>query len=466
HRAADYYQQARLPRDDWRAIEDLAPQLAEFDLRCAAGEYDAAARVLRSIDFDYLDLWGHYHEMIRRHTRLQGKLIDPELQQISAGNLGTAYRNIGNARQAIAYYEQALAAAREQEDRWGEGVWLGNLGNAYADLGQTQRAIDFYEQALAIDREVGYRRGEGIRLGNLGNRYADLGETARAIAYYEQALAIAREIGDRAGEGRHLGNLGLAYADLGQTQRAIEFHEQALAIRREIGDRRGEGYNLTGLGNRYADLGETARAIEFYEQALAIRREIGDRCGEGIDLGNLAEVLVDVGRHAEAIARAQESVKIGEEIGSPMICNWSNGHIALANLFAGDLEQARAAAEAACEYDEPRHNAYAHALRGLIALRQGDEATARAAFTAAIAAAEALLDHTRKLYGALDDKGLALCGLALCGEPDAVEGAVAAFRQAREITSAPGVVAGIQRLVEALAVVDEAGVLASVRELM
>ena len=46
-RAADYFSQTRRPREAWRSLDDLAPQLAELDLRCAAGEYDVAADVLR-----------------------------------------------------------------------------------------------------------------------------------------------------------------------------------------------------------------------------------------------------------------------------------------------------------------------------------------------------------------------------------------------------------------------------------
>src|SRR5262249_49576471 len=58
HRAAAYFQQARLPRESWKTIEDLAPQLAEFDLRCAGQDYGTAASVLLDISFDYLELWG------------------------------------------------------------------------------------------------------------------------------------------------------------------------------------------------------------------------------------------------------------------------------------------------------------------------------------------------------------------------------------------------------------------------
>ena len=73
-----------------------------------------------------------------------------------------------------------------------------------------EEAIGYYEQALAIAREIGDRRGEGTDLGNLGNAYCCLGQVEEAIGYYERALAIAQEIGDRRGEGNHLFNMSLA----------------------------------------------------------------------------------------------------------------------------------------------------------------------------------------------------------------------------------------------------------------
>jgi len=423
HRGAEYFRQARKPRAEWKRLEDLTPQLAEFDLRCAAGEYDTAAQVLLEIDFHYLLLWGHYRLMAGLHERLQGRLGDPALRMHSAGSLGTAYSSMGQVQKAISCYEQALAIAREEKDRQGEGAWLGNLGNCYSDLGQTARAIEYYERTLAIQREIGDRQVEGVTLSNLGNCYSDLGQTTRAIECYEQALAIACEIGDRQGEGGALGNLGICYAELGQT----------------------------------------ARAIEYHEQALAIVREIGDRQGEGAGLGNLAEALTDEGRYAEAVRRALESVEIGEEISDPRLGSFHNGDLALAHLYAGDLAAARAAAEAARQYDVPENNHYALALLGIIALRQGDGAAAPEAFAAAVAQADALLTHTPQYYAALDSRGLALCGLALCEAGNLVSEAVAAFRAARAINRDAGIVKRVLRLFDALAAVDTAGVLAGVR---
>jgi tetratricopeptide (TPR) repeat protein len=506
-RAADYFKQARKPRQEWKKLDDLAAQLAEFDLRCAAGDFDTAADVLTDIDGEYLLLWGHYRVMVSLHEQIAGKINDLNLRMGNLNGLGLAYRNMGMAQKSIPYFDQGVSISKEKQDRGSEGVFLGNLGSCYADLGQTARAIEFteqalliareigdrsgegvalgslgshyaaqgqtaraiefQEQALIIAREIGDRRGEGDHLGNLGNRYANLGQIARAIEFYGQALLIAREIGDRRGEEDRLGNLGSCYPDLGQTARAIEFQEQALIIAREIGDRRGEGDRLCNLGSCYADLGQTARAIEFYEQALVIDREIGDRRGESFDLCNWAEMLIDDKCYPDAIRHAQESVKISEEIGLPMICNWGNGHIALAYLYTGDLPAARESAETAQVYDQPDHNHYISTLLGIICLRQGDLPAARAAFELAIGQSEALLAQTPGLYGALDAKFLALAGLVALdrrmGDPPGsieasdVPGRVAptlaarqAWQAARAINCDAGVVRRVRRLLEAM----------------
>jgi hypothetical protein len=55
-RAADYYAQIRTPRESWRSLDDVRPQLAEFELRCDTGDYDTAATVLQDIDFGYLQV--------------------------------------------------------------------------------------------------------------------------------------------------------------------------------------------------------------------------------------------------------------------------------------------------------------------------------------------------------------------------------------------------------------------------
>ena len=282
--AYNYYKKMDIPKNPTKK-EALQPSIEAHYHACKAGKYDLAADIIWEWDLpNFLDLWGNQITLIEIYEKLLPKdhfkaepiIKDKQVHGSILSNLGSAYSDLGDAKKAIDYYEQALKIDLEIGDRRGEGNHLGNLGSAYSDLGDAKKAIDYYEQALKIDLEIGDRRGEGNHLGNLGIAYSDLGDAKKAIDYYEQALKIDLEIGDRRGEGNHLGNLGIAYSDLGDAKKAIDYYEQALKIDLEIGDRRGEGNHLGNLGIAYSDLGDAKKAIEFLKKSLAIGKSIED----------------------------------------------------------------------------------------------------------------------------------------------------------------------------------------------
>ncbi len=71
---------------------------------------------------------------------------------------------------------------------------MGNLGLAYRALGEVGRAIESYEQALQIGREIGDRRGEALTSWNLGLLYEDA-DPARAVELMQTLVDYEREIG-------------------------------------------------------------------------------------------------------------------------------------------------------------------------------------------------------------------------------------------------------------------------------
>ena len=102
----------------------------------------------------------------------------------------------GDENRILALARSIDSSPRDIGDRRGEGNALGNLGVAYKNLGDTHRAIQFYEQYLAITREIGDRRGEGIALLNISLTLDRLGKSAQAILHAEQALTILEQIED------------------------------------------------------------------------------------------------------------------------------------------------------------------------------------------------------------------------------------------------------------------------------
>jgi tetratricopeptide (TPR) repeat protein len=422
HRGAEYFKQARLPQASWKTIEDLEPQLAEFELRFAGQDYDTAANVLLDTDIDYIYSWGYYRLLIDLYERLQNKIADTQVRAKIVLSQGIGYNRIGQYQKAIHYFEEVLAFCRQVENRLGESHALDELSFAYFMLAQPNLSIHHSEQALAITREIRDKLGECLLLGGLGVYYSILGQIAYAIDYLEQALAIAREIENQHLESVWLGNLGRCSFYLGQKTRATEYHDQAMKI-------------------AYA---------------------IGHRAGEGWQLSNLAEMKIFDGKYDEAIQHALTSMNIGTEIGRPAICSRSNLFLALAYLYSEDLNSAREAAFIASQYEEPQDFHFALALIGVITLRQEDITSAQKAFKESIAKADAILElNNQNYFDAWDAKGLAYSGLALCESSEHIPKAIEAYRTARTLCKDVG---RVLRLFDALAVADEKGILAEVRK--
>ena len=324
--AAYLWRTAYEPAPNAPNLETVRGYLEAFDHYCEVGDWEAAKKIawtrLNTPTKDHLcwqlGTWGYFREQVLFHSKqlnIARKMNDTQEIGWALGNLGLAYKSLGQYERAIDLYQQVLTIVREISDRLGESAALSNLGLVHEDLGQCKRALDCHQQALTIAREIGDRRVEGTALGNLGNAYNSLGQYQRAIDLYQQALTIAREIGPRQGEGRALGNLGNAYNSLGQYQRALDCHQQDLTIAREIGARQGEGIALGNLGLAYNSLGQYERAINFYQQYLTIAREIGNRQGEGNALGNLGITYEKLGDYAQSVDYAKQHLEIAREIG-------------------------------------------------------------------------------------------------------------------------------------------------------
>jgi CHAT domain-containing protein/tetratricopeptide (TPR) repeat protein len=259
---------------------------------------------------------------------------------VALGNLGLAYRALGNYAQAIEYSQQSLAIAREIKNRQVEGMALGNLGIANHSLGNYAQAIEYSQQSLAIAREIKDREGESMALGNLGIANHSLGNSGKAIEYIQQQLAIAREIKDRLGEGRALAILGDAYLKLGNSGKAIEYIQQQLAIAREIKDRKGEGNALGNLGIANHSLGNSAKAIEYWQQSLVIAREMKNREGESAALGNLGIAYKSLGNSAKTIEYTQQSLAIAREIKNRQREGIALGNLGAAYTYLGNSAKA------------------------------------------------------------------------------------------------------------------------------
>jgi tetratricopeptide (TPR) repeat protein len=422
HRAAEYFKETRKPREDWKTLDDLLPQLAEFDLRLIGEDHVAATNVLLEIDDNYLSLWGHYRLLVDRYERLQGKLADPELEFANTVGLGAACSRTGQFERAIGCYTRALDLARAQNNKRLEASALTSLGWCYGDMGDQSKAIEINQQGLAAYQALGDKTGEATVRGNLANRLSDLGRSAEAIEQYQQSIALDRDAGNRAGECLNTYNLAALYGDVGDLGNA----------RRLAGDAR-----------------DKARAIVY-------------RLIECAATSLLADLMVHEGRFEEAMRTYDEARVLADETHAVQMQMGVRKASAWACLLAGNVARARVSADEAAQYRFPNGYASVLALGGVVAVRQGNLAAAGKAFDLAIREADAQLAGLVRAYASLYSKALALAGLALCRDPAFAAEAARAYHDARLISADAGVIMDQKQKLGALAVADSAGILREV----
>ncbi|MBK9924980.1 MAG: tetratricopeptide repeat protein [Anaerolineales bacterium] len=424
-RAADYYAEARKPKQEWKKIDDLNSQLAEFDLLCMAEDYDTAAVLLKELYFDYLFVWGHSYLIIDLCVRVKDKIKDAVLRLSILNALGIAYPEIGNIEEGIKYYQEGLSISRILKNRNWESAFLGNLGSSYIELGEIKEAIMVYNEALFIDQEDKDLRGESATFSGLGSAYSDLGQFSKALECYEQAWTITKKIGnEKLREGDDLGNLGVVHRDLGDAQKALEYHRQELVIQKEYKYRKGISISLENIGDTLLDLGNIPDAIVSYLQAI----------------------------------------EISDEINFPQTSNYARWGLTQAYLLQDNLEKALDTVKAAQMFNVIINNHNISTLQGIITLRLGDTTSSGPSFRKAIAQADVILSKTPEYYDAIDAKALALCGLGLIEDKNNFFVAKDAFRRARDITgNAVGITKRTLRIFNELAKIDIDGVLVELR---
>ncbi|MCL4862241.1 MAG: tetratricopeptide repeat protein, partial [Caldilineaceae bacterium] len=258
-RAADYFRQARLPRGEWRSLEDLEPQLAEFDLRCSAQEYEAAWDVFADISYE-LALWGHHRLRIEMGEVLRNRLTDATSRCNWLNELASSYFRLGKFQQAINSLEQSLHEARSFHMQWQELIGLNGLASCYADVGNTMQAIVLYQQALAICEKTGRQNLAASILGNLGTCYADLGSNQQAKQYFEDAISIARQLDLRDTEASYLAFLADTLIVEDAFAEAIQCASDGAKIAEQIGSATAASLNYQFLAAAHLFAGQTQEA--------------------------------------------------------------------------------------------------------------------------------------------------------------------------------------------------------------
>ncbi len=355
-RVAEYYDSVAASSKDWINAESLENQLFQFEHLVRAAEFNAAAKLMEEIDYDYLTIWGYIDRVISMRKKLLGNITDAVLNTKNLNGIGYAFYVAGRYPEVVEYCEQARKIAYEISANKVESRSLANLGRAYRYLGKYDLALDVHSRALELAQRSGDIREEGVHWGNRGRLADSLGQIHEAMDYYERGLEIARRIGDKRGISYRIGYTAEALVQLGNSTEASTLFNEAIKLAREIRYKRGECIHMNNFAQLLIYEGEYSEARELCVNALAIAREYNHVTTHASLICNLALIELRNERYEDAVRLLLQALSMVRYTGDPRISNLLHTHLAFSYLCQNTTPEARESINTAAKFENPKNN--------------------------------------------------------------------------------------------------------------
>ncbi|MEQ9378505.1 MAG: tetratricopeptide repeat protein [Imperialibacter sp.] len=187
---------------------------------------------------------------------------------------GLYYKNQGYYKKALPFLLDNLRFAQSGHENTG-GLFL-NIGNAYFNLADYRNAMHYHLEGLAIFEKVNSLRGQSFCLQSLGNDFFHLNQFELSKKYYLQAIKMKEQLNDKRGLLTSWTGAGDVYRELGQYSLAEKYYSQAILA---AGEMKLPGEELRGLhqiGLLYKRTGDFGRARGNIAKSLELAEQMGD----------------------------------------------------------------------------------------------------------------------------------------------------------------------------------------------
>ncbi len=183
---------------------------------------------------------------------------------------GTILQRTGETGRMLEKFESAWPLIEEYASPGRKATLLKNQASAFHTLGDYEAAQDSYQQALALARQDGNRWLEAFTLANFADLRMVQGLEDDATASYEEALSIGRELGDKTILMLALTGRGKLLAWRGDPVPAIRDLEEALRMARDSGAVLRQADVQIHLGKAHMELSQSAKGRGILEESIAI----------------------------------------------------------------------------------------------------------------------------------------------------------------------------------------------------
>ena len=150
-------------------------------------------------------------------SRTSGSRIKPSLSSISDWRCTCCGKLLGQFREALGYYRQALAISGRLKSATSMSQDNGNVALCLLGLGDTEEAIQHFDRAIDLAKQAGMRQDQAYWMRQKGNGLIRQGHYDRGLASHRAALAVYEDLGAQPELAEALHDTGDLYLLLSKT---------------------------------------------------------------------------------------------------------------------------------------------------------------------------------------------------------------------------------------------------------
>lgn len=279
--------------------------------------------------------------------------------------------------EALKYYEQSLALARQKKIKRREGLSLYFIADVYKNLSNIEKSNDYTNQAIAVFKSIDdadglarvyrhkallkrdfeenmmwlekalteamktdNRRMQRLILYKMGLVHYETGDHNTASEYFFKYIASAKADDDKP----HLGWGYYWIGDIAQSQadydKALEYYNKADAMFKKEGNQHDKIIVLKGKGRLYHHQKKYDKALEYYRATLPFYYQYGDRQKVRLTIFEIASVLIEQGNYAEGRDSILKAIAVAKEIGDFYIVPYYEFVLGEAYVGLGNYQKA------------------------------------------------------------------------------------------------------------------------------
>jgi signal transduction histidine kinase len=240
-------------------------------------------------------------------TKKALKIFKIEKDQLSyadaLNNLGLTYYNIGDNKNSLNNYYEAISINQEINNIDGLVKNFNNLANYY-EIDNKNKALEYYQKAWKLLTKLTDDRKNAIINMNIGLIFSSKDfervDYDSAVYYYLEALESFQNLDDSANLSLLYNNLGLLYNKKTNYSAAISNYNKSIELKILLGDGQGLATSYMNLGNIYLKQEKFKQSLYNYEKSLELSQYVGNPNHKMNLYSNMVKAKMGVGAFEEA----------------------------------------------------------------------------------------------------------------------------------------------------------------------